>query len=47
MHYLRARGAIRISLNTQISNRRAIHLYENLHFRRFGRVIPILTRTLQ
>jgi len=47
MHYLSAAGAIRISLNTQSSNRRAIHLYENLHFRRFGRVVPILTRTLQ
>ena len=47
MHYLRSAGVIRISLNTQATNRRAIHLYEDLHFRRFGRVIPILTRALQ
>ncbi len=46
MHYLQQMGATRLSLNTQQSNARAIKLYERLQFRRFGRVIPVLERSL-
>ncbi len=47
MHYLSEAGATRLSLNTQQSNRRALHLYESLQFRRFGRVIPVLEKHLE
>ncbi len=46
MHYLSDAGATRLTLNTQQSNQRALRLYESLHFRRFGRVIPVMEKYL-
>lgn len=46
MRYLSAAGASRLTLNTQQSNQRALHLYSSLGFRRFGRVIPVLERQM-
>lgn len=47
MHYLQRAGVSRMSLNTQVENTRAVRLYESLHFRRFGRLIPVLERELE
>lgn len=46
MHFLRQAGATRLSLNTQQSNTKALKFYERLKFRRFGRVIPVLEKSL-
>lgn len=42
MRFLRNAGATRFTLNTTHSNETAIHLYESLHFRRFGRALPVM-----
>ncbi len=42
MHFLRKVGATRFTLNTTHSNQAAIHLYESLRFRRFGRALPVM-----
>ncbi len=47
MHYLAAAGATRLTLNTQQTNRPALHLYETLQFRRFGRAIPVMEKRLR
>lgn len=46
MHYLRDTGAVRLSLNTQMSNKGALRLYESLRFRRFGRAYPVLEKRI-
>lgn len=44
--YCHANGARRVTINTQESNSASLHLYEQIGFRRVGRRVPLLVRTL-
>jgi len=44
--YLADQGVRHCSLNTQLSNTQALRLYESVGFRRYGRAIPVMARTL-
>lgn len=47
MAYLKAAGAVRLTVNTQQSNRRALRLYRSLGFRPLGRTIPVMERPVE
>jgi ribosomal-protein-alanine N-acetyltransferase len=44
--YCHANGARRVTINTQESNAASLRLYEQMGFRRVGRRVPLLVRTL-
>jgi ribosomal-protein-alanine N-acetyltransferase len=44
--YCQAAGVMRVGINTQESNEASLQLYEQFGFRRVGRRIPLLARTL-